>query len=77
MAVHQFYVGFYARSIYIGGTQRFTARDGFSGIPQEYHEPVMRYAATNYIQTEIDTAQSNGWINQAEYDQTMSYQTAA
>lgn len=76
MAVYSFRTGTYARAIYIYGTQRFTARDGYAGIPLEYHEPVKQYAATNYYKSEMETALANAWITQQEYDETMAYMTA-
>ena len=62
----------YARSIYMLGTQRFTARDGFTGIPTEYVVPVKQYAAGNYTLTDIDGALVQTWINQQEYDDTIA-----
>lgn len=73
MAVLSFKVGTYARQIYLAGTQRFTARDGYTGIPFEYHEPVMKYAVANFYLFDIDNALSKGWISQEEYEQTLSY----
>ncbi len=48
MAVLSFRIGIYARQIYIGGMNRFTARDGYAGIPDEYYGPVTAYAAKNF-----------------------------
>lgn len=77
MAVYSFYVGTYARAIYIGGTRRFTERDGVQGIPAEYHEPVKQYAATNFIDSEIDGALTKTWINEQEHADTMAYKYPA
>lgn len=71
MAVYSFKVGPYARQIYIDGRQRFTARDGFSGIPAEYHTPVKEYAAKNFTLSQIDYALLKTWVNQSEYDETV------
>jgi hypothetical protein len=83
--IYPFRTSNFAQTIYIGGTQRFTARDGYTGIPVEYHEPVKQYAAANYTlypyaysypnnRTEqLDIALANGWINQQEYDDTVAY----
>jgi hypothetical protein len=71
MAVYSFKVGPYARQIYIDGRQRFTARDGFTGIPEEYHAPVKDYAAKNFTLSQIDYALLKMWINQSEYDGTV------
>jgi hypothetical protein len=70
MAVYTFRIGPYARSIYIYGTQQF------SGIPAEYHEPVKKYAAENYTQSQLDNALLKAWIDQQEYDETCAYITA-
>jgi hypothetical protein len=55
------------------GTERFTARDGFNGIPTEYVVPVMQYAASKYGRADLDNALTQGWITQDEYDQTLTY----
>jgi hypothetical protein len=70
MAVYSFKVGPYARKIYLYGTERFTARDGFPGIPAEYHQPVKEYAANNFTLSQIDYALFKAWIHQQEYDET-------
>ncbi|NGQ95515.1 hypothetical protein G3578_10155 [Brevibacillus sp. SYP-B805] len=72
MAVLTFKVGIYARNIYLYGNERFTARDGYKGIPEEYHPPVKEYAATRFLRSEIDYALGQGWINQTEYDDTIA-----
>lgn len=71
MAVYSFKTGPYARKIYLYGTERFTARDGFPGITEEYHQPVKQYAASNFTLSQIDYALNRGWINQQEYDETV------
>ena len=70
--VYSFLIGPYARKIYIDGTQRFTARDGYSGIPTEYHQPVKQYAADKFTREQIDAALAKGYINQQEYDDTVA-----
>ena len=70
MAVYSFRIGPYARDIYIFGTKRFDARDGYPDIPLEYHQPVKDYAAKNYTQSQIDNALAKTWLTQAEYDET-------
>jgi len=62
----------YARNIYVYGVERFTARDGYGGIPTDYYIPVEQYAADNYTTAQIDNALAQGWINQTEYDETMA-----
>lgn len=71
MTIYAFKTGTYSRQIYISGTQRFTERDGYTGIPQEYHQPVKEYAAKNFIDSEITNALNNRWITRTEYDETM------
>jgi len=83
MAVYSFRTSNYAYNIYISGMQRFTARDGFTGIPAEYHEPVKKFAAKNYTvdpyasetdrTRQLDVSLNNEWITQQEYDETVSY----
>lgn len=83
MAVLSFRTSNYAYNIFISGMQRFTATDGFGGIPSEYHEPVKQFAAKNYTanpyaEEENRTRQlavglNNGWITQQEFDDTKSY----
>jgi hypothetical protein len=75
MAVYSFRTGIFARDIYLYGNQRFTARDGFNGIPLEYHIPVKQYAAKNFTLLETDKALANNWINQQEYDETITLRT--
>ena len=60
----------YAQAIYLDGSKKF------SEIRPEYVEPVKQYAATNYTQTQIDSALSKGYISQEEYDQTSAYKVA-
>lgn len=73
--VYSFRVGPYARDIYLYGKQRFTARDGYSGIPEEYHEPVKKYAAKNFYLDQLDNALAQTWTTQQEYDETLAYRT--
>jgi hypothetical protein len=75
VVIYAFKTGGYSRQIYISGTQRFTARDGFVGIPTEYHQPVKEYAAKNFTLTETDNALTNTWITQQEYDDTVPLRT--
>jgi|GEM_PF-3044014 len=63
----------YTNAIYMLGTRRFTARDGYSGIPAAYHEPVKQYAAANLDITYIDNALAQTWLTQTEYDETVAY----
>lgn len=62
----------YAKAIYVYGTNRLTARDGYVGIAEGYYAPVQQYAAMNFTQDQIDLALAYGWINQQEYDETMA-----
>ncbi len=57
------------------GSQRFTERDGYTGIPAEYYGPCTAYAAKNFTLYETDAALANGWINQQEYDDTVALRT--
>ncbi len=59
----------YARNIYMFGTNRLTARDGFVGVPAEYYTPVEQYAKNNYP-ADIQNALEMTWISQQEYDET-------
>lgn len=63
----------YARNIYIFGTNRLTARDGFVGVPAEYYVPVEQYAKANFSQADLDNALAMTWINDQEYAETMAY----
>lgn len=72
MAVHPFRIGSYARDIYIFGTKRFTARDGYPTIPEEYVQPVKEYAAKTYTQSQLNNALAQTFINQQEYDETIA-----
>lgn len=75
MAVYSFRTSNYAMNIYLYGTQRFTARDGYGGIPLEYHEPVKQYAAKNFYLDQLENALAKTWINQQEYEETTAYRT--
>jgi hypothetical protein len=76
MAVYTFKANSYAMKIYLYGSERLTARDGFAGVSAEYYIPVQQSAAKNFTLIETDNALANGWINQQEYDETISYRTA-
>lgn len=62
----------YALSIYSFGTQRLTARDGFTGVAAGYYTPVEQFAANNLALDVIENALAQGWINQQEYDETIA-----
>lgn len=72
MAVYSFYTIMYTKNIFLSGTQRFTARDGYTGITEEYHTPVKQYAATNLTDYEIERAKTEGFISETEFAETMS-----
>lgn len=60
----------YTNSIYIFGKMTFAQ------LEQEYPEYVIevkKYAANNLSQQQLDTALSEGYITQAEYDDTIAY----
>jgi hypothetical protein len=63
----------YARNIYLYGTQRLTARDGFTGVPVDYYIPVEQYAATTFSREQIDNAFAQGWLTEQEYNETVAY----
>ena len=89
MSILNFRTSTYARNIYIYGSERLTARDGFGGVsrtPDDYYTPTQKYAAsglvngvaypvgfTGYTRAQIDNALAKGWINQTEYDETIAY----
>jgi len=80
MAVQKFLTTLYANNIYIYGTYRLTARDGFPGVKDGYYTPVEQSAANTSVtnpllisRTKIDQALANGWLTQQEYDETISY----
>ncbi|MBH0159891.1 hypothetical protein [Fictibacillus sp. 26RED30] len=75
MAVYTFKANSYAMKVYLYGSERLTARDGFAGVPSEYYVPVEQSAAKNFTLIETDKALANGWITQQEYDETISYRT--
>jgi hypothetical protein len=75
MAIYSFRTSTYARSIYLYGTERLTARDGYNGVPAEYYTPVEQYAAANYRLDQIDNALAQGWISQAEYEETVAFKS--
>ena len=57
----------YARNIYLYGNTTLDA------IPAEYYIPVEQYAAATFTRTQIDNALAQGWITQAQYDETIAY----
>lgn len=63
----------YAIQVYIQGSNRLTARDGYNGVPSAYYIPVEQYAAANFLLTDMQYALAQGWINQTEYDETVAY----
>lgn len=73
MAVYTFRTSTFARNIYLYGTERLTARDGYNGVPTEYYIPVEKFAAINYTRAQIDNALVQGWVNPQEYDETVAY----
>lgn len=70
MVIHDFLRNTYCRSIYVYGTDRFTQREGFKGIREEYRKPVQQYFAVTYDEKLLKEALDNGWINQQEYEET-------
>jgi hypothetical protein len=71
-----FRTAMYALNIYIYGTNRLTARDGFSGIPAEYYAPVEQYARKNFTEAQLQNAIAMTFINDQEYSETMAYPAA-
>lgn len=63
----------YARAIYVYGTNRLTARDGYPGVADGYYTPVQQYAAQTYTLAQLDLALASGWITQTEYDETVAF----
>lgn len=72
MTVYPFRTSTYARNIYLFGTNRLTARDGFVGVPTEYYIPVEQYAKNNFLQSDIENALAMTWINDQEYNETIA-----
>lgn len=70
MTVLPFRTSTYARNIYMYGTTRF------ADIPAEYVQPVKQFAADTYYIDDIGRAFTNGWISQAEHDETLALKTA-
>jgi len=62
----------YARAIYVYGTNRLTARDGYPGVADGYYVPVEQYGATTFTKAQIDLALAYGWLSQTEYDETIA-----
>ncbi|CAM4109638.1 hypothetical protein METH109765_23020 [Mesobacillus thioparans] len=75
VVIYSFRTGTFARNIYLYGNERFTAREGFNGIPEEYHQPVKDYAAKQFTLMEIEKARINNWITQNEYEDTVLLRT--
>lgn len=73
MAIYEFRTKTYANAIFVFGTNRLTARDGYPGVAPDYYTPVEQYAAANYTQEQIEVALASGWINEQEYQEVMSY----
>lgn len=81
-AIYPFRVRSYAAAIFLDGTQRFTARDGYTGIPADYVLPVKQHAASTYTVApyalpenplvQIAEALAKGYITQQEYDDTVA-----
>ena len=71
-AILGFRTSTYARNIYMFGTNRLTARDGFSGVAGGYYTPSEQYTASNYTKANIDNALAMTWINDQEYDETLA-----
>jgi hypothetical protein len=62
----------YALGIYIYGTYRLTARDGFNGVATGYYTPTEQYAANNFPKDIIDNALAMTYISQQEYNETIA-----
>jgi len=81
MSILGFRTSTYATAIYLDGTDRLTARDGYTGVAAGYYTPVEQYAANlNNVQNpvvikkaNIDNALVQGWINQQEYNETIAF----
>lgn len=76
MAIYSFRTNTYARNIYLFGTERLTAIDGYNGVPAEYYVPVEQKAAELYTGEQIQNALNKSWITQMEYDETMALTSA-
>jgi len=63
----------YARAIYVYGTNRLTARDGYPGVADGYYVPVEQYGATTFTLAQIDLALAYGWITDTEYSETLNF----
>lgn len=83
--IYNFRVSTYAKAVYVYGTNRLTARDGYNGIATDYVEPVKEYAATGLVNgtpypvgatgftdDQLLFALASGWITQDEFDATMA-----
>ncbi|MEK4132046.1 hypothetical protein NYE67_20740 [Solibacillus sp. FSL W8-0474] len=67
MAIYPFLVAAYTKNIYFHGNRKF------SGIPEEYHEPVKQQGAKDYDYQAINLAFEKGYITQEEFDETLNY----
>jgi hypothetical protein len=76
MPIYAFLTSTYAMNIYLYGTQRLTARDGYSGVREGYYIPVEQYAANKFRLDQIQNALNSGWITQQEYEETLVYNPA-
>lgn len=72
MAFYSFRVGPYERSIYLDGTKTFEMAEAES--PQ-YTQAIKERAAVDFTYSQIDTALAKGYINQAQYDDTIALKT--
>lgn len=68
--IHGFVTSTYARNIYLLGASSFTK---IQNEQPQYIEPVKQFAAQNYTDDQIKRALDNDWINQQQYDDTMTY----
>jgi ribulose bisphosphate carboxylase small subunit len=70
MAILSFRVSTYARNVYLYGNTKLA---DISTSPDDYRTATIQYAATHFTREQIDNALTQGWITQAEYDETISY----
>lgn len=72
--VYLFKTSSYAINIYMYGTNRLTARDGYVGLSSmDYYIPVQQYFANRFTMDNLNNALAQGWINQQEYNETLIY----
>lgn len=72
MTINNTLVRIFARNIFLYGTERLTARDGFSGIPAQYQEPVKQNAAETFSRPQIDNALGFGYVTDTEHADTIA-----